>query len=165
MYDCLTMKHQERVERHRENLHHIKTHTARMWADTFISELNDCQIEAHIRNGQSPPLLHLDLLSTAYHTSEQRLFVLGYNATLTTSVDAPRPPRLLYDKMRQLARLHPTTIRCIRDLCEDEMNTVMIFSGSERRRMDEQFRGLPVWLIAENGVYMKPPVSVVVDQI
>lgn len=156
------MKPEERAERHQENYAHITKHTAQAWAERFITELNDSQIEAHLRNRQTPPILSLDVLIPAYHSSGQRLFVLGYNATLTTMAEAPRPQRRHFDSMRQLARVNPTTMKCIRDLCEDPMNTVMIFSGSECRRMEESFRGLPVWLIAENGVFMKPPVSVVV---
>jgi len=161
IHDSLTMRHDERVERHQENYQHIMKHTAQAWAETFINELTDSQIEASLRDRQTPPVLSLDALIRAYHSSNQRLFVLGYNATLTTSADPSRPQKRQFDSMRQLARLNPTTMKRIRDLCEDRSNTIMIFSGSECRRMEELFRGLPVWLIAENGVFMKPPAALV----
>lgn len=36
---------------------------------------------------------------------------------------------------------------------------VVIFSGSETSKLDEVFGHLPVWLAAENGVYVRPPAA------
>ena len=35
-----------------------------------------------------------------YHRSRRRLLVLGYNATLTTAVEAPRQPNLHFDQIQ-----------------------------------------------------------------
>jgi hypothetical protein len=40
---------------------------------------------------------------------------------------------------------------------QDPANVVAIFSGSETHKLDEIFGGLPVWLAAENGVFVRPP--------
>lgn len=37
---------------------------------------------------------------------------------------------------------------------------VVIFSGSETVKLEEMFASLPVWLAAENGVYVRPPAHV-----
>eukprot|EP00210_Caulerpa_lentillifera_P001463 g1404.t1 len=158
--DCLTMRLEERIERHQENYHHITKHTAQTWAETFITELNDCQIEARLRNRQTPPVLTLDILVPGIQESQLRLFVLGYNATLTTHLEAPRQFRRHYDQMKSLARVNPKTMQSVRDLCSNPENTVVIFSGSECSKMEELFSDMPVWLIAENGVYLKPPITV-----
>ena len=34
---------------------------------------------------------------------------------------------------------------------------VVVFSGSETSKLEEVFASLPVWLAAENGVYVSPP--------
>jgi len=60
-----------------------------MWADTFISELNDTHIEADLRMKHTPPELEVAEVVKAYRDSKRRLIVLGY-ATLTTAVEAPR---------------------------------------------------------------------------
>jgi trehalose-6-phosphatase len=36
---------------------------------------------------------------------------------------------------------------------------VAIFSGSETHKLEEIFGSLPVWLAAENGVFVRPPPS------
>lgn len=95
----------------------------------------------------------------AYKDSHRRLLVLGYNATLTTSVEAPRQPRRHYDQMKALARVNPSTLKCIKEVCQHPQNMVIIVSGSECSKLQDQFGHLPVWLAAENGVYMRPPSS------
>ncbi len=83
------MSEDERRERHRQNYMHVQTHTAQNWADNFISELNDTHIEADLRMRHTPPPLEVQEVLYGYMTSTRRLIVLGYNACLTTSVDAP----------------------------------------------------------------------------
>jgi len=46
---------------------------------------------------------------------------------------------------------------CLQELCADPGNEVLVFSGSEMGRLEETFEDLPVWLAAENGVYIRPP--------
>lgn len=40
---------------------------------------------------------------------------------------------------------------------QDPANVVVIFSGSETHKLEEIFGDLPVWLAAENGVFVRPP--------
>jgi trehalose-6-phosphatase len=42
---------------------------------------------------------------------------------------------------------------------------VLIFSGSEMAKLEETFGGLPLWLAAENGVYVRPPVRPELPQV
>ncbi|KAG2331254.1 hypothetical protein Bca52824_002434 [Brassica carinata] len=57
---ALNMSPEEREKRHRHNFHHVKTHTAQEWAETFVSELNDTVIEAQLRISKVPPELPQD---------------------------------------------------------------------------------------------------------
>ena len=90
----------ERRERHRQNYMHVTIHTAQTWADTFISELNDTHVEAELRTRNIPPPLNLDSVIAGYSASRRRLLVLGYNATLTTAVEAPRQPKKHFDQIQ-----------------------------------------------------------------
>lgn len=60
------------------------------------------------------------------------------------------------------AQTLPTTTththRLLQELCADPSNEVLIFSGSEMAKLEETFGCLPLWLAAENGVYVRPPV-------
>ncbi|GLC47635.1 hypothetical protein PLESTB_000009400 [Pleodorina starrii] len=157
IYDALSMNEEERRERHRQNYMHVQTHTAQHWADTFITELNDTHIEADLRMRHTPPPLDVQEVVRAYQCSKRRLVVLGYNATLTTSVEAPRLPKRQFEQVKALAKVNPRVMQSVCELCTDPANVVVIFSGSETSKLDEVFGHLPVWLAAENGVYVRPP--------
>ncbi|MEW5311818.1 MAG: hypothetical protein WDW38_003503 [Sanguina aurantia] len=116
--DSLSMSEEERRERHRQNYMHVQTHTAQNWADTFISELNDTHIEADLRTRHAPPALDIQAVVHAYSASARRLVVLGYNATLTTSVEAPRQPKRHFDTIRMLAKVNPKVMASILELCQ-----------------------------------------------
>ncbi|GAX74440.1 hypothetical protein CEUSTIGMA_g1889.t1 [Chlamydomonas eustigma] len=155
--DALTMSEEERRERHRQNYMHVQTHTAQNWADNFISELNDTHIEADLRMRHAPAPLNMQDVVGCYEMSKRRLIVLGYNATLTTSVEAPRGPKRHFDQVKALAKVNPKIIASIQELCQDPNNTIVILSGSETSKLEDVFASLPIWLAAENGVYVRPP--------
>lgn len=46
---ALNMSPEEREKRHRHNFHHVKTHTAQEWAETFVRYAN-IDIHNHIEN-------------------------------------------------------------------------------------------------------------------
>lgn len=185
------------------------------WADTFISELNDTHVEAELRTRNIPPQLDLGAAVGAYRASRRRLLVLGYNATLTTAVEAPRQPKKHFDQIQALTRVNPAAYRCLAALAQNPdtqvggagpagraahkgrvgcclaagaqhrqtagqaaagehtanpaapcpcplpaCHQVVIFSGSQKEKLEEVFGGLNVWLAAENGIYLRPPHSV-----
>lgn len=51
----------------------------------------------------------MEALATAYSASRRRLLVLGYNATLTTAVEAPRQPKKHFDQIQ--VRLYMRILR------------------------------------------------------
>ncbi|CAK0785345.1 Trehalose-6-P synthase/phosphatase complex synthase subunit [Coccomyxa viridis] len=155
--DALTMSDQERRERHRQNYMHVTIHTSQTWADTFISELNDTHVEAELRTKHIPPQLDTKLAVKHYHQSTRRLLVLGYNATLTTAVEAPRQPKRHFDQIKALTRVNPRVFDSVAALCGSPDTTVVVFSGSDKQKLEETFGELDVWLAAENGIFMRPP--------
>lgn len=70
----------------------------------------------------------------AYQCSSRRLLVLGYNATLTAVVEAPKGPRRVYDQLKSLVRVSPSILASIQELCRDPGNVVIIFSGERGAR-------------------------------
>lgn len=50
-------------------------------------------------------------------------------------------------------------------MCADPSNEVLIFSGSEMAKLEETFGALPLWLAAENGVYVRPPIRPELPQV
>lgn len=161
--DALTMSDVERRERHRQNYMHITIHTSQTWADTFISELNDTHVEMELRTKHIPPQLDSEAVVRDYKVTSRRLVLLGYNATLTTAVEAPRQPKRHFDQIQALTRVNPTVYDSIQALCEDPHTTVVIFSGSDKGKLEETFGELDLWLAAENGVFLRPPASTAED--
>jgi len=155
--DALTMAPEERRLRHEQMYRHVSVHTATAWADMFVAELNDTHVEMELRVKKIPPLINPDEILHAFNSSRQRVFILGYNATLTTAVEAPRRLKQQFDQIRALTRLHPKVPDAIRKLAAQPDTHVCIFSGSHRNRLDEQFKDLPVYLAAENGVFIRAP--------
>ena len=47
-----------------------------------------------------------------YAKAKKRLLVLGYNATLTTAVEAPRQPKRHFDQIQVLSQLIKTCSAC-----------------------------------------------------
>jgi len=156
---ALTMSDKERRERHRQNYMHVTIHTAQTWADTFLSELNDTHVEAEIRTKNIPPALDFEAAVSKYRASKKRLLVLGYNATLTTAVEAPRQPKKHFDQIQAMTRVNNAAYSCLAALSKDPNVDIVIFSGSEKERISEVFSDLPVWLAAENGAFVREPKS------
>ena len=156
--DALRMPEMEKRERQRSSFTHVSMHTSQAWADTFISELNDTHVEAELRQKRIPPQLQSNTMVSSFTNAKERLIILGYNATLTETIDPKRQTRSKLEKKRQ--RLHPIAHECLTRLCDDPNTTVCIFSGSERYKLSEIFAMLPkVWIAAENGVFIRPPLQ------
>ncbi|KAH7285655.1 hypothetical protein KP509_33G039300 [Ceratopteris richardii] len=148
------MPEADRENCHRHNFEHVTTHTAQVWAETFVSELNDTIVEAELRTLHIPPHLPVEEAVVKYQESKNRLLILGFNATMTTQVDGPgrRGP----EQIREMKlRLHPHLQEVFRILCKDPRTTIVILSGSERNVLDEAFGAFDLWLAAENGMFLR----------
>jgi trehalose 6-phosphate synthase/phosphatase len=151
---ALTMSAEEREKRHLHNFHHVTTHTAQEWAETFVSELNDTVVEAQQRIRQVPPQLPIKDAIDQYLQSNNRLLILGFNATLTEAVD--NPGRRGGDQIREMElKLHPELKDSLKALCDDPKTTIVVLSGSDRKVLDDNFSEYNMWLAAENGMFLR----------
>eukprot|EP00240_Pyramimonas_obovata_P000164 CAMPEP_0118931200 /NCGR_PEP_ID=MMETSP1169-20130426/7621_1 /TAXON_ID=36882 /ORGANISM="Pyramimonas obovata, Strain CCMP722" /LENGTH=1226 /DNA_ID=CAMNT_0006873671 /DNA_START=433 /DNA_END=4113 /DNA_ORIENTATION=- len=157
--EALTMGDAERRERHRQNFMHVTVHTSQAWADTFVSELNDTHVEAAIRTMRTPPMVEVPEVVSGFKDSQERLIILGY-ATLCNAVEpTQRRAKRHFDNQKNMSQVHPTVIEALRVIASVPNVTLVIFSGCGRSRLEDEFDGLPVWLAAENGVFLRPPAS------
>ncbi|KAL5716529.1 Trehalose-6-P synthase/phosphatase complex synthase subunit [Ranunculus cassubicifolius] len=151
---ALNMTVEERVKRHHHNFMHVTTHTAQDWAATFVSELDDTMVEAQLRMRQVPTSLPLEGAVERYHRSKHRLLILGFNATLTESIEYPGRKR--GDRYRDMdLKLHPDLKEPLKNLCNDPRTTVVVVSGSDRSVLDYNFGEYNIWLAAENGMFLR----------
>ncbi|XP_064938146.1 alpha,alpha-trehalose-phosphate synthase [UDP-forming] 1-like isoform X1 [Musa acuminata AAA Group] len=151
---ALNMSPDEREKRHRHNYAHVTTHTAQDWAETFVSELNDTVVEAQLRTRQVPPLLPTHVAVERYSQSKNRLLILGFNATLTESIESSG--RRGGDQIKEMElKLHPDLKAPLTTLCNDVLTTVVVLSGSDRSVLDDNFGEYNMWLAAENGMFLR----------
>ncbi|KAL3503068.1 hypothetical protein ACH5RR_037517 [Cinchona calisaya] len=151
---ALNMPAEEREKRHRHNFTHVTTHTAQEWAETFISELNDTVIEAQQRIRKVPPQLNVTDAVNRYMQSNNRLLILGFNATLTEPVDSPG--RRGGDQIKEMElKLHHELKGPFTALCSDPNTTIVVLSGSDRNVLDDNFGEYNMWLAAENGMFLR----------
>ncbi|XP_047260184.1 LOW QUALITY PROTEIN: alpha,alpha-trehalose-phosphate synthase [UDP-forming] 1-like [Capsicum annuum] len=150
---ALTMSAHEREKRHQHNFLHVTTHTSQEWAETFVSELNDTVVEAQLRTRHTPPQFPSEEAIDRYLQSNNRLLILGFNATLTEPVDA-QGRRI--DQLKEMElKLHPDLKEPLRKLCSDPKTTIVVLSGSGRNVLDENFGEYRMWLAAEHGMFLR----------
>ncbi|KAL2245511.1 alpha,alpha-trehalose-phosphate synthase [UDP-forming] 1 [Sesamum indicum] len=151
---ALKMPPEEREKRHLHNFQHVTTHTAQQWAEFFVSEMNDTVIEAQQRIRKVPPQLVIGDAVKSYLQSQNRLLILGFNATLTEAVDSPG--RRGGDQIKEMElKLHPDVKGPLTMLCSDPTTTIVVLSGSVRSVLDDNFGEFDMWLAAENGMFLR----------
>eukprot|EP00884_Botryococcus_braunii_P003352 jgi/Botrbrau1/13017/Bobra.0389s0014.1 len=156
--DAVNMEQTDRMRRHQVNYQHIKNHTSQTWADTFINELNDTHVEAEERMRHVPPKLDLAAVVRDFANSGKRLLVLGTNSTLLMSPEEAQNQSQRNQKLLEL-RIVPNwkNMRALEVIASDPNTMVVIFSGSDKSRLQEYYGDLPVWLAAENGTFVRGP--------
>jgi trehalose 6-phosphate synthase/phosphatase len=84
-------------------------------------------------------------LIQAYRAAARRALLLDYDGTLVPFVEDPK-----------LARPDAELLDLLRGLAASDGNEVVIVSGRPRRNLEEWFGQLPVALVAEHGVWLRP---------
>jgi len=159
LHDAFNMAQKEREERFDYMYNHIKTHTAQAWAEKFVSYLKYAQQDS-LGRADYGPFSRLDVATelplrevvSSYKACEnnegKRLLVFGLLGTL---ID--------YSHFKNLEQLLPSVRRNLTTLANDPKNVVIVCSGRERALMDEWLGDLPIWLVAENGLYYRGPMT------
>ncbi|KAL8140508.1 hypothetical protein V2J09_006529 [Rumex salicifolius] len=134
---AFNMPADEREKRHQYNYNYVMSHTSQEWA------------EISVENNSNPTFSTAELAIRKFVQSDNRLLILGLNATLTQSVETPEER---VDQIKDMElKLRPEIKEPLRRLCNDPKTTVLILSGSTRINFDE----FDIWLAAENGMFLR----------
>lgn len=174
---ALSMAEDEKSERFESNRQYVAQNSPVAWFEDFLADLrrarkkDDVRIEsigfgARMRwvcVGGDFQKLPINAVMSAYRNSKNRVFLLDNEGTLAAdkrnvyrSYNAPKGD--LCDLQSQGSPPNGEVLDCLRSLCSDSRNTVVILSGRNREMLEEWFGGVQrIGLAAERGFYYKLP--------
>lgn len=146
MQEALTMPKEEQQRRNRVMRERITRYNVVRWANDFVGQLQSIRglqqalsvkmLSSHARTG----------LLEHYARAQRRGIYLDYDGTLSPFVRRPED-----------AVPSQSVIKTLKTLADNESTMVTIISGRKRDLLEEWFKGIPVRLVAEHGVWVKEP--------
>ena len=142
---ALAMPVEEQVRRNRLLQERLRRYNVIRWAEDFVQALVSTQKTEAARRARVLSGKVQTGLIQEYRSSARRALLLDYDGTLVPFVDDPR-----------LAQPDVDLMELLRGLAARTGNEVAIVSGRPRRDLEEWFGQLPVALVAEHGVWLRP---------
>jgi len=142
---ALAMPVEEQVRRNQILQERLRRYNVTRWAEDFVQALLSTQNTEEARRARVLIGKVQAGLIQAYQSAARRALLLDYDGTLVPFVE--NPAKALPD---------PEVIDLLRGLGSLPGNEVIIVSGRPRRDLEEWFGELPVALVAEHGVWLRP---------
>ena len=142
---ALAMPVEEQVRRNQLLQERLRRYDVNRWADDFVQAMLATQKTEAARRARVLSGKAQAALIQQYRSAARRALLLDYDGTLVPFVEEPglaRPDEELLDLLAALGA--------------DPANEVVIVSGRPRRDLEEWFGRLPVALVAEHGVWLRP---------
>lgn len=174
---ALSMAEDEKRDRFESNRQYVTQNSPVVWFEDFLADLrrarkkDDVRIEsigfgARMRwvcVGGDFQKLPINAVLSAYRNSKNRVFLLDNEGTLAAdkrnvyrSYNGPKAD--ISDLQSQGSPPNGEVLDCLRSLCADSRNTVVILSGRPRETLEEWFGEVQrIGLAAERGFYYKLP--------
>ncbi len=134
----LTMPDGEQADRMRRMRYQVQNNNVLRWCNDFLKAFDEAT--------QPQPDIETDLPQRAFLDSfaeaAQRLLLLDFDGTLAPIVNNPAEARLS-EPLRQTLNLLTAQA------------DIVVISGRNRHFLEQTFAGLPVWLVAEHGAFLK----------
>ncbi len=142
---ALTMPVEEQARRNQFLQDRLRRYDVNRWADDFVQALLATQQTEAARSARLLTGKISCALLKHYRSAASRILFLDYDGTLVPFASSPR-----------LARPDSELLELLSRLGADARNDVVIVSGRSRRDLEEWFGGLPVALVAEHGIWLRP---------
>jgi trehalose 6-phosphate synthase/phosphatase len=136
---------EEQVRRNQILQDRLRRYDVNRWADEFVQALLATQKTEAARSARLLTGKVASALIKGYRSATNRVLFLDYDGTLVPFASTPR-----------LARPDPELLDLLMRLGSDACNDVVIVSGRPRRDLEEWFGRLPLSLVAEHGVWLRP---------
>ncbi|HEX7651954.1 MAG TPA: bifunctional alpha,alpha-trehalose-phosphate synthase (UDP-forming)/trehalose-phosphatase, partial [Verrucomicrobiae bacterium] len=142
---ALAMPLEEQIRRNQLLQERLRRYNVVRWADDFVQALLSTQRTEAARRARLLAGKVLAGMVQKYRQAARRALLLDYDGTLVPFASEPRQ-----------ARPDPELIEILTALGKDPANEVVIISGRPRHTLEEWFGQLPISLIAEHGVWLRP---------
>ncbi len=142
---ALTMPVEEQVRRNQLMQERLRRYNVVRWADDFVQTLISTQKTEAARRARLLTGKAYSGMIQQYRTATRRALLLDYDGTLVPFAPEPR-----------LAQPDAELLETLNTLGADPANQVTIISGRPRRVLEDWFGHLPISLIAEHGVWLRP---------
>ncbi len=142
---ALEMPDAEQAERLRIMQRRLRRYNVQRWAEDFIHTLLDSSKLQEEMGVKPLGAQSRRKLIKCYHEAQRRLLLLDYDGTLVPFASRPSkavPTREVLDLLSELGR--------------QSHIDVVLTSGRDRDSLDGWFGELPISMIAEHGVWLKP---------
>ena len=142
---ALEMPKEEQVKRNTVLQTRLKRYSVEKWAREFMEQLRETRNTAKaLKTIIITPEVKDEFLKK-YKEAKRRIFFLDYDGTLVNFVDKPedaRPDLLLLEMIERLNSMENTD--------------VVLISGRDKETLGSWWKNVPVDLISEHGVWMRP---------
>jgi trehalose 6-phosphate synthase/phosphatase len=142
---ALAMPVEEQIRRNRLLQDRLRRYDVNRWADDFVQALMETQTIAAAQRARSLTGRARSALIQQYHAARRRTLFLDYDGTLVPFMGNPKQAQPDAEVLELLAVLG-----------NDPANEVVVVSGRTRVELQEWFGRMPVSLIAEHGVWLRP---------
>ena len=140
----LRMRTGEKLYRLEKMKNRISRYDVFKWASDFFQRYEDVKKEQELMKVNFIDGDTLASFKSKYLRSDERLFLLDYDGTLTPLAKLP-----------EMAIMSVKTRKILQSISSDHRNTVVIISGRDRKFMEEQFLNMNVILVSEHGYFVK----------
>ena len=142
---ALNMPQEEQIRRNQLLQERLRRYNVVRWADDFLQVLLSTQKTEAARRARLLAGKAYSGMIEQYHAAARRALLLDYDGTLVPFAAEPK-----------LARPDAELIEMLTTLGSDPTNQVAIVSGRPRHALEAWFGQLPISLIAEHGVWLRP---------
>ena len=142
---ALEMPAAEQQKRMRAMRHRVRSYDVVRWVEDFMSSLENVKEEQSKARARMLDERAIARLLNAYRGAHRRVLMLDYDGTLMPF--AARPESVAPDS---------SVLSIISDLASGEHNSVVVVSGRDRRTLERWLGHLPISLVAEHGVWLRP---------
>ncbi|MHB1324036.1 MAG: bifunctional alpha,alpha-trehalose-phosphate synthase (UDP-forming)/trehalose-phosphatase [Coriobacteriia bacterium] len=142
---ALEMPADEQADRMRAMRNRIKRYDVFRWVEDFLESLQAVKAEQVRDASRTLDEAAAERLLAGYRDAQRRVLLLDYDGTLMPF--ATQPEHVVPDE---------TVLSLVSELAEDSRNEVVVVSGRDRHTLQSWLGHLPIGLVAEHGVWIRP---------